>query len=250
MEWEQARTILHPLPDKEQTLILLLCALKKTIWVRSISIHSTLSHSCSRSCLQLKFTFSIFNQLFYDEHKHSQYVSLVAGNCLVRPKFFRNSIFSFLDQMFWTLFVIVLNIAAWYEESYQYNEGGYYQDKDSIEYNGNNQSFHMFLCSYVFVVIPIDPSQPERGLIHVGNGVDGGVRIQIVMQHGLKAPFVCSFLYTNADRIRGAIQQLYAEFLVLNLAPNNNINPPPPPPPPVTAFLLMFRWTRCSEARK
>ena len=38
------------------------------------------------------------------------------------------------------MLVIVLsaNAAAWYEETYQYDEGKLYQDKDSIKYNGNN----------------------------------------------------------------------------------------------------------------
>ena len=89
-----------------------------------------------------------------------------------------------------------------------------------------------FLCSCVSAVIPVDPSQPERGLIHVGSGVPGAVRFQIVNQHGLRPPFVRSFLFTYADRITDSIQQLYTEFLVVNLAPNNNIVPPPPPPPP------------------
>ena len=88
-----------------------------------------------------------------------------------------------------------------------------------------------FLCSCVSAVIPVDPSQPERGLIHVGSGVPGAVRFQIVNQHGLRPPFVRSFLFTYADRITDSIQQLYTEFLVVNLAPNNNIVPPPPPPP-------------------
>ena len=81
-------------------------------------------------------------------------------------------------------------------------------------------------------MIPINPSQPERGLILVGLGVNGGVRVQIIMQHGLQAPFVRSLLYLNADRIRELIQGLYANFLALNMAPNNNNNQPPPPPPP------------------
>ena len=45
--------------------------------------------------------------------------------------------------MFRTLLVMVLaaNAAAWYEETYRYDEGDYYQGKESIKYNGNNQSF-------------------------------------------------------------------------------------------------------------
>ena len=93
------------------------------------------------------------------------------------------------------------------------------------------QSINFF---FFFTVMPADANGPERAMIIVGPGVNGNVQINILTQHGLNPPFINSFLLVYRSQIQTAVQNLYAEFLAINIAPGNfpPYHPPPPPPPP------------------